>query len=185
MEPEETTVDLDRSLSRALRFDQETLLANRDGYMTKKQRETLRQAAYRQQINLGLLIVTIAVAILGILLLETRAYGRLYVSTPVLVFMLALVGVGALGAAFLWSRRRELRADLHKGVVETVVGRARLIIVPRRYYADYKVRVGLQKFSVTKQVLLAFKDAESYRMYYAPFSMTLLSAEPAPDDAFL
>lgn len=182
MESTNITFELNRSLRHALGFNQKALIANQDGYMTNEQRETIQRTAYRQQIYLGILVGIIAILILGILLLEIRAHGRLFVLPPVLAFMLAIIGLGAVVALFLWSRRCEFHDDLHKGVVKTAVGQVELIIIPRNFFrAEYKVHVEQHKFSVSKQVLLAFKDAARYRVYYAPFSMTLLSAELIPN----
>src|SRR5262249_36406955 len=82
-------------------------------------------------------------------------------------------------AALLFSGKRlnNLRRDLLSGKAGAVEGRIALDVAARKEGAYYRVAVANQTFGVRKNVFLAFKNGDPYRIYYAPHSKTLLSAE--------
>jgi hypothetical protein len=64
------------------------------------------------------------------------------------------------------------------GDVSKIEGHAALVRVPGGEEDRYYLQIGQLKFEVKFEQLRTFHDGEHYRVYYAPNSRTLLSAEP-------
>ncbi len=176
LEPDE--IDLDPQLSRALGFSYRDLLANRGGYMTKEQQERLYHAPMSVfLLSAAVLCILIAVGngLIGIVMA-----GRGY---PVAAVAFCLVGVAVFGLALpamggrTFSRWFAAQSDLSKGAVEAVEGEARRIVRGGKYPARLLLVQGVT-FPASDRVLAAFRLGEPYRVYYAPHSKKILSAEP-------
>jgi hypothetical protein len=90
--------------------------------------------------------------------------------------ILAFVLVGII-LAFARHRWRWFNDDLRKGEIANIEGRVRLDIADNGRSSSYSVAIEKTIFRINKQVFLAFKNGDPYRIYYAPHSMKMLSAE--------
>lgn len=166
-------------LAKALKFTHDDLRANREGYMTQEQRKQLRRSGINVYLPavVGAVILSIAFLFLLTLFLNGQYHNQL------------LLLLGILGLMILWLVRfaylqwRKLKADLEKGDVKKVAGRVRFNIfqIGNRIY-NRTVRIERERFHVSTPVLLAFKNGERYRVYYAPNTKTPLSAERVPEN---
>lgn len=176
----------DRSLMHGLNFSAEDLAANRDGYMTFEQRARLRR---RAMLDAGSYLAFACLVGLFFFMMLSVAFSDNVPSSLILGGLLTLTGMFGLGTVIVFGamahRWRLYRADLYKGDVSTTAGSVSLDIQDWGRRASYKVRVERLTFDVSKKALLAFKNGERYRVYYAPNSKTLLSAEPMPDDEMI
>lgn len=163
------------ALIKAIGFTYADLDANRDGYMSKKQRAALSKE--RQFLLYTITIGVVGIAILyAIILLRNVIEGREISYNIVLIAFIFFVPV--LGFLFTWFNRNQLNSDLYKGTVYVVEGVISLHITDYGKKATfYYMYVQEEKFRLEKPVFEAFVDGEPYAIYYAPNSKTILSAE--------
>lgn len=166
----------DAALRRALHFDEHDLDANRRGLLTERQRGLLRREASGLQARFRLFAILFG-------LVGFMAVNRLL--APADLVDVCLAGWSALvfgGGSFLMveamtDSRSPLRAALQAGRVQMVHGRVscRVAGLDRKVY---ELVIGDQAFRVPRAVWKAFDDGRRYRLHYAPYALTLLSAEP-------
>ncbi len=172
-------------LMHALDFDNDDLRANRDGYMSKRQRARLS----RRRRNIGLIFITALVGAVVILLplmrvLITRPQGLIAI-VPIL-----LIGGAATVALYLWFQRTvtAYAADLHKGHVSAIEGivetRRHMAFTGRMFTTTYALYVNDEQFRIGMQVFVSLHPMhdEAYAVYYAPNSRTILAIEPLEDN---
>lgn len=178
------TSELNR-LMHALDFDNDDLRANRDGYMSKRQRARLS----RRRRNIGLIFIAATVGAVVIFLplmrvLMTRPQGLVAI-VPIL-----LIGVVVMVAIYLWFQRTvtAYAADLHKGHVSAIEGivetQRHMTFTGRMFTSTYSLYVNDEQFSIGMQVFVSLHPMrdEIYAVYYAPNSRTILSLEPLEDN---
>ncbi len=170
------SIKVDSMLAEALKFTHDDLSANRDGYMTKEQRKRLRLIGLSQYLPSAVgSIVFGAAFILCLLLLLARLRDN------TLLILSAFFGFGSLWlAGYAYVQRRKFKADLEKGDVVEAAGQINLNIFGLSNRVSFSIGIEKQRFRVTRQILLVFKNGEPYRIYYTPNTKTLLSAEQIP-----
>ncbi len=168
-------------LSTVLKFNDDDLAANRDGYMTVRQRSRLQQETRRfvqKHVAVGLSILLFFGCLL-VILFQSASISQINlmtICTLILGITLTLAQPGFLFYKAL-GRRRAVRADLYKGSVAVTEGLVALTIYQRGRYSGLEISVGGEAFKVDSDVFVAFKNGEPYAIYYAPHSRTLLAAE--------
>jgi len=165
--------EVDSMLATALKFSHDDLIANRDGYMTKKQRKRLHRIGLSQYLPSAVGSIVFGAAFFLCLSLFLMA-----LRDDTLSILLATFGFMSLWlAGYAYVQWRKFKADLEKGAVELTEGQIRLNIYGFSRHIGFSIGIEKQSFSVKRGILLAFKNGEPYRIYYAPRTRTLLSAE--------
>ncbi len=166
------------SLNRALEFTVEDLAANRNGFLSSAQRLQLEQQRWKGARGYVLLA-----AVFGVVAL-----------IPALRFFTSsirdtndLIGAcifGALTLALAWTaytRWQQIHFDAARGTASVISGIVRLETrTVNRGNVVYKLKIQGLDFQVSEAALQVFTDGETYRVYYAPESKIVLSAEPEP-----
>jgi hypothetical protein len=98
-----------------------------------------------------------------------------YLSPFMGLFVLGLVLVGAYH--YIW---RSVQADIQAGKVASITGRVGIEIDEGKF-PTHKLHIEEQSFQVSREVLMAIQNGQVYRLYYAPHSHVLLSAERVAD----
>lgn len=171
--------DAENTLMSVLNFTPEDLTQNRSGTLSEMQHYRLRVRRRRAEVIGVLMILT------GVLLASALIYfGRRSESG-----ILFIVGVGlticcaaATGALVrFWLR---LNADINGQRILVNSGRLERVLKPvNRRIMTYMLRVDGAEVAVSKEVFKAFEHEQPYVLYRAPYSGTLLSAEPLPKPA--
>lgn len=159
-------LDPQQALMKAMNCTDEDLSANRDGYMTLRQKNRLK----RRRTSLILYIF----GGLAIGSLQLTIFGYLFSDVIIIVLLIGTFTILYTVLGFLERRRFSL--DLHKGAVEVIEGRITLDVVTGRG-AYYAVSIGKIKFRINRRVFLAFKNGDPYCLYFAPHAKVLLSAD--------
>ena len=166
-------IDMNTELARALQFSADDLAARRRGALTDAQKGVLRQASWA---NLPRLIVLIVLG--GFLLIVGFAPG-LAINQRVIILLGLAVVIWALIATI--QRLLQFSDDQAAARVEAIEGEAKATSVRVKYGREHYVEIGATPFRVNAPVAAAIEPIR-YRAYYAPISMTLLSAEPLEDE---
>lgn len=176
------------AIARELGFDYDDLQANRDGYMTWKQRRGLmrRRAVVRHFPKFW--IIVIAAMALMVLWLATfilsdssTIVGRIYCGMyfGIILWVIFQLGTGVI-PSYVLENWRDIDADLHKGDVSVISGRPypKEIKDPSGNDCCHIV-VADMEFPVTKRLMRAFfsEAYDFYRIYYPPHTRIMLSAE--------
>jgi hypothetical protein len=161
-------------LMAAIGFTEEDLQANREGYLTKKQRRELNDDRTLWKIFFALTIPTFLIGTLWVIL------DGIYFKYTIInrIEMMSLLWVFVLGIGFyIWRKIKKYNLDLHKGDVQAVQGIVQLgeggNSGVRRYYCYIQ---GIS-WSINLFTHASFKAGDPYAIYYAPHSKTLLSTE--------
>jgi hypothetical protein len=163
------------ALIKAIGFTYADLDANRDGYMSKKQRAALSKERRFLFNTVAIIVGGTVILHLVVLLLNMMEGGEISYGLLGLVLIFLIPVFGAL---FTWFQRNRLNADLYKGSVYVVEGLISLHITDYGKKATfYYIYVQEEKFQLEKPVFDAFINGEPYAVYYAPHSKTILSAE--------
>jgi hypothetical protein len=144
-------------LMEALHFTQDELKLNQEGYMSERQYNVL----YERRTSW-----LIGVLLLGCLLII------LFVAIS-FNFPHVVVGIGVFYCGQKWLM---FNSDLSQRRSLSIEGRISLDIGGNKGQ-NYTLMVENEQFSVNKNVLLAFKNGDPYRIFYTPYSKHLLSAE--------
>jgi hypothetical protein len=156
-------------LMSALRFDQEDLEANRDGYMTKKQRRRL------DNLQSQWMMWTVLAGGFG-----TIVSLSLFIIWSVGNFLPLLMVGGAtiVLVVYFWSRHKQLRNDLYKGIVSYVEGDIHLDAF-YRYKGNprYSIQVENLEFKISYAFFSVLIEGAPYCIYYIAASHMILSAE--------
>ena len=171
----------------ALKFDEAELRANRAGCLGARQRN--RVFARQRRLIIVLLLLTLLIGVLaaGVIL------GLLPGATPGGVVLALGAEALTVGLAFLvWILWQRFRARLAPGMVLQARGPVTCYVLRERQTealagnrgarTGYYLRVAALEFAVSEAALAAFEDGAAYTLYYVARPLTLLSAEPAPDD---
>ncbi len=159
-------------LMEALNFDTDDLARNREGRLSARQLERLRQLRGRSVlIGMGIiLLIGFAAALIVFLSQRNNSPILLLVGIGVTICNAALTGILARN----WLR---LNADIRAGEVASVSGSVHHTIRVAGRVAQYLLRVDGIDITVSKPVFLAVAEGKPYRFYRAPASRVLLSAE--------
>jgi hypothetical protein len=157
----------------ALDFDAADLAANQAGQLSPRQRATLTNQRRLQSwlLTLGLALTLIAF----VLVIRVRLGGALVLWVGAAITLWAL-GFGPAQTLVRWLGYDR---DLKQGVVRAAEGRITLRAQPGRRRL-YTLALGGQMWAfgpLQKRLFLAFRDGDSYRLYYAAGSRSILSAE--------
>lgn len=165
----------DPKLMEVLGFTAEDLQANREGYLTKVQRERLNSQRRSSQFDyLFLFIVPLAGA--ALLMLADGAS----VGTTMFIGLAILLAYGIFNSVMRYSSYRQFDADLYKGNIQAVEGEIRknsAFSLGRSLDETFRIEIGKLSFPVKETTISAFKSHQSYRIYYVPNTKTILSAE--------
>jgi len=156
------------SLQEALGFTLDDLQANREGRMTHQQRLPL-ESRRNTWTGWRVLIFTLCIVL-----------GAVFVANQMTAFA---IGTGVFSLLFYAFSRWQMSpyvSDLREGSVKAAEGRVKLDIhhhdkVGNR--EDFIVSMMNKRFYVKRHVFDAFENANAYRVYFAPKSQILLSAE--------
>lgn len=171
--PKETKLKkYEEVLAAALKFTDDDLAMNAAGQLSPAQAAMFQRRRTVGAILIGGLCATVAFFLLIGTVGATASLGPILLA--LLVFMAFALAVGAIPAV-------RISRDLNMGV-QVAEGRVALDMTPAQNSASYKVQVDGQKFKVQKRAFLAFKNGDPYRIYYAPNTKTILSAEWLRDD---
>ena len=170
-------------LSQALGFDGDDIRANRDGYMTKRQRRRLQRIAgvYSVALWTGVLVVLLmlALGVFGLMVIRNIASHK-----EILVLTIGVLGFSIWLMAILSNfnqERRDLKNDLDKGGVEAVTGSVehfRKNPTGKNKSTEHYIIIEDLTFEVSRTGYDAFLDNAFYALYYTPHGLRLLSAEP-------
>jgi len=160
------------------------LEANQQGSITKAQhyhilRTRLERDRYDVPFFSGLFLgmMMLAFGILGFagIIVPARSSNEL---STIAIFIVGIVVLCAT-AYYLWLVWRDFHADIQDDIVLALEGRVGFEIGEGKY-PEHKVRLEGHEFAVKRDVLMAMQNGQVYRLYYAPHSHVLLSAEPLP-----
>jgi len=156
----------------ALDFDADDLAANRTGVLTEAQRKRLRAARGRvARIRGGSVLVIGLFATTFLFIGQQNADVVLrLLGITASIFNALLVGL----LARSWLR---LSADLEAPEVNILSGTLTHTIRVMGRAATYVVTLDGEEVVVSKDAFLAFADKAPYRLYRAPHSLIILSAE--------
>lgn len=155
-----------------LRFTPEDLAANQQGTLGPQQQQRLKRLRSRTLWIGGLVFFGLALTATILLFLGGRGAGVLSLM-GILLTMINALSVGLFGRQ--WMR---FNADLSDEQVAALQGRLERVLVPNRRVNNYVLRIQDTDFFVTKEQFRLFRHEEPYRIYQAPYSGTLLAAEP-------
>jgi hypothetical protein len=163
----------DRLLNGTLGFTDEDLAANQDGYISDKQR--LRLKRERRKWKFFIVVTLLAYPFGWMLIVFPETYRP------------ATAGIGVwFGASvtifICWLFMRDFDQDLAEGKTQVIRGAIKLgqqlfTIGGQGQQSHYYLRIENMNWTMRKSPFLAFADGDSYAIYYAPHSKTLLSAE--------
>ncbi len=159
------------TLAKANDFTLEDLQANRQGWMSPRQ----RAGAIRRTIGWFFLLLILAGGIVGAVLPLVGGFSAL------LLVFLSLAGAALLFLIPLTIARRQLR-DGRVAIMDGVVGREtkRESNSDGGYSTSYYYVINQQRFSVTGAAYHALVPGRRYRVYYLPLLNKLVSIEPLP-----
>jgi hypothetical protein len=163
------------TLMDAIGFTEEDLEANRNEYITKKQRMRLdrERNAWKSLRVLAMLACPIGIIIAiwdGIRIHDTVA-SRIGISGFIIVMTTGI-------ATYTWLKMRGFSADLYKGEVSVISGQVKLRSEFHRNGWHYSVKIQNVKFpNIPQSVFQAFEEGSYYNIYYAPHSKMIFSAE--------
>jgi hypothetical protein len=159
-------------LMQAIGFMEDDLEANREGHISRRQRVILEN----DQTFRNTLITFAAILAIPLTLLFSCISFSEFGNTALFCFLIA-------GIIFFMRRSwARVNDDLRMGDVRAIEGWVKLDFANRGNWSLYSLAINGEIFSVKKSVFLAFKNGDPYRIYYAPHSKTILSAEWLRDE---
>ncbi len=156
-------------------FTEEDLEANRNEYITKKQRMRLdrERNAWKSLMTLAILACPIGIVIAiwdGIRIHDTVA------SRIGIIGLINIITTGI--AIYTWLNKRRFNADLYKGEVSVTSGHIKLYSQLKKDGWHYSIKTQDVYFpNISYSVFQAFEEDGYYFVYYAPHSKMIFSAE--------
>lgn len=160
------------------KFTQEDLNANRDGYMSERQKLHWRQRRRLTTLAFRLGQILVVILLAGLVQLTVQKNG---------ITWLAFI-VGLMGLAVLWTTgdllnpAMDYHDDLRKGHVYTICGIVERLTLKKAYRSRpsevYKIRLENVEFRVNPDQWAVFTSRREYCVYYMPESKIVLSVEP-------
>ena len=170
-------LNLSDALMHALEFNAGDLEANRKGVLSEWQIHCLRGKRNKQTRVFLMRVIGASLLVFWCMLSANVDF----MEPKTLLIPVVVAGSGFLYSSSPLNRGLFLHRDANRGKVGKEEGPIRLDIMGKERYAVY---VGPQRFDVSKEVFLAFKNNDPYRLYYTPYSNTLVSAEWLYDGGF-
>lgn len=173
--PKNTYQDPTQLLMDTLHFNEDDLEANRNGELSESQRTQLDY--YLNKFIEGRKALIIGGAVIAIIAVANTFFFRSSTFTN----MLFIVGLVLLGS--LWFVNRQVtntQNGLQQGRINSIQGVISLDLKANDN-PTYYVNCGALRFTICKDVFLAFKNNEPYVLYYVPWNNKLLSAEIMSD----
>jgi hypothetical protein len=167
----------DRVLMYALRFSQHDLHVNRNGYLSEAQKAMMRQWLKRA-LQEGVLVLLLGLPSMALIFSIVRRTNAGF-AVPLLLVIGAVTCYIAGQDLLTWTR---VRADIDRERVRSARGRATLWLGPSLLWREptYHVRLRGITFQVDKEAYRWFDQFVRYKIYYAPNSRIILSAEQLP-----
>ena len=161
-------------LQQALDFTDEDLQANREGYMTKRQRKNIDQIRtemrFVQFVGVGMGIIFLFGCAIW---LDPVCFGLMALSIPLTIFASV-------------SQSRRASRDLYKGMVLSIDERIKLIKQREGLgYIRCYVQAGEGQFRISKRAYKSLQNRGFYRIYFAPNTSKILSIEALKWDSNL
>lgn len=173
MQSSKTTADSTAvALMRILKFSSKDLDANRDGVLTKGQ----KQRVWRWQLIRSILIWGVALWLASPLTQAQHVVGWSFSEKAVLYGWAALILLIIVGA--FWFQRKTFRV-LASGKVDSSHGPMNRRISYGKTNSYY-IGTPEKSFDISYKVYTAFCDGEEYSLYYLPEIDYLLAAEHHP-----
>jgi hypothetical protein len=165
------------ALMEALNFGAADLRENRNGYLSAAQVAVLRQRM-QTYVATGTVMVFATITIFVLIYVDLLMRGASDARHEQMTIVLLPVSVIVLLSVMALVTRpwRQTRADIEEGRVYSVNGKVRLDAWANLHH----IGVGEIKFRVEPPVFAAFKDGESYVIYFIPRAKVIVAAEPAP-----
>lgn len=156
----------------ALEFTDDDLAANREGRLSAAQAERLHRLR-RRAMTVGVSVVA-AIGVIATVFLFLGQYNGSSI--------LSLVGIGvticnAAVAGVMLRNWLRLGADLRAGAVQTLNGKVEHTLRVVGRVPTYILTIDGQELQVGRPVFFAIHENERYRLYRAPGSRILLTAE--------
>jgi hypothetical protein len=166
--------DSDLRLTEALGFGVEELTANRDGYVTKRQRTLLSlERSNWRWLYLAILILTPIV--FALVIWDGYRIGDTPSSRLGIICFASIVA--CISFMYAYSKWKAVDKDLLKGNVESIEGKAHLEGYRARDGMKYFIKFGNSKFNIGRSAFQEFMNNEDYRVYYSPHARRIISAE--------
>ncbi|MEO8606324.1 MAG: hypothetical protein ABI690_00455 [Chloroflexota bacterium] len=170
--------DSQQKLMQTLNFTEADLTANRDGYLSERQKAYWRQRRKLTTIAFRLGQIVVVLLLAGLVQLAAQKNGIIW-----LAFIVGLMGLAVLWAlGDLLNPATDYQEDLRKGHVYSICGDMKRTSLSKgyaRYPHDYyhKMQIETVEFSANGYRWSAFQNGKSYCIYYMPDSKIILSAE--------
>ncbi len=153
-------------------FDADDLLANRAGKLSRGQ---------RRKLITGVVWLPIFMIVLNVVLWKAFEFLPKYGGEPNICINLSVLFMA--DATFLWYWLKNYVIDFSDLHVRAVQGRVRHLTKQeftgrRSEPRDYIAVARLQFRMSSSYAQHAFAEGQTYRIYYLPYSQTILSAEP-------
>jgi hypothetical protein len=164
------------ALMLALNFTEEDLTANREGYLTKKQRSELNKYRLLWITCFALTFAALSCGVWWAILDGVRRSDSV-ASRIGIVSLLWIIASGV--AIFTWYKKRKFDHDLRQGEVQVAKGNVQVgvrLIRPKGTPLHYLNIEGVS-WAIDDPLFSSFKNGDPYAIYYAPHSKTILSAE--------
>jgi hypothetical protein len=169
------TAPVSPELMKALNFTDADLKANREGYLTQRQRRKIL-------LTEGCLVVFLwfFVAVLSLYYFNGEPFhwwqGNLALFGCTSIYGLVFLGFIAAALALQEAVRKDLKNA-------PAVLRERISKPHQFTRKHFSICAGKQEFHVSRQVYEAFHEGGKYELFYAPRTETLLAAVPLKPDA--
>lgn len=157
----------DMKLMDAIGFTLTELDANREGYMSKRQRQRLSDVRGSWR-NFGTLIKVMSPSLIVIAVVDGIRIGDTVSSRGGIVSLIVIITLIVL--IYVHFKWRGFERDLLKGDVASVNGGVKRIENRQRNGMQYKIRIERTRFDVPWRVFEAFETGKRYSVYFAPHS---------------
>ena len=159
-------------LMAAFDFDTADLAANERGNYSEHQIAALHHQRRRYVVT-GAIMAGLMLLFLAFVVLTSSQLAALFNGVAVLGLLLAAFSTGQ----HVYRLNRDLQTP-----VSAVEGRVIQELRSTEDGGDYVVHLEDQKFKLKRDVFLAFKNGDPYRLYYAPRTKKILSVAWLRDD---
>ncbi len=157
------------TLSQANRFSPTDLEQNRAGRLSFHQIPRLIRPLWIR------VAIALPLGLWAALILATVSLSKIF-SDPLTLVIVAIGSVWAMNA--LWHVLAVIVDVIRRQVVSAEGPGQRLRVYPTRGVTYYYYQIGTKRLTISRSAYNALIVGAPYRVYYAPFSRTLLSIEP-------
>ncbi len=162
-------------LEEVMDFTPDDLKANREKYMSERQRFALNRKVTR--LNRVMLVILTSLLLVEAIVLFSDIYRNYPAYKPYAFFTLIIIASCLI--AYTYVKRRNYTLDLDEGKVCSIEGKLKLTYFNNRGYRSYTAKIGEIWFDINKKTFIAIKDFERVEpdciIYYTPRSRTILS----------